>query len=277
MPILAASSGIVMPGCPCTKDRASAARVPLPLRRPARRLAGRPGFLRAGLAVAVLVLVRVAEPRGRPGPFLRRRANGALAAAGADPPRPLRALAAASRRVNSSTWGLSSLRRSVISRRFSSRKSGTISIPFTRCGCARSHIGFAGYLTLVLRWTLTVDPFQVSAQSLKCALRLPLGHSTDERAADDRAYGSQRRAEFVAVVKARAAILCREHVFASRARPRRAAALPQGKLVGTALDELPVNLEVDSTHVDLLVHRVAHAGRSLVSVHELAMNRHPLL
>src|ERR1700684_432263 len=98
MPIFAASSGMVIPGCPVTNASASAARVPLPLRRPARRgvelllllRAGRPGFLRPGgrpgflrpalagaAAVAVAVgaavsfafaLVRVTQPRGRPGP-----------------------------------------------------------------------------------------------------------------------------------------------------------------------------------------------------------------
>src|SRR5271165_4543823 len=114
MPILAASSGIVMPGCPCTNDSASAARVPLPLRRPARRLAGRPG-LRAGLAAAGLAALRVAEPRGRPGPLLRfGAAVGALAAAlEDDPPTPASAAAAASRRVNSATDGFSSFSRAV--------------------------------------------------------------------------------------------------------------------------------------------------------------------
>src|ERR1700735_992640 len=106
MPIFAASSGMVIPGCPVTNASASAARVPLPLRRPARRgvelllllvvlPAGRPGFLRAGgracflrpalagaVAVAVgaavsvaFALVRLTEPRGRPGP--RRRGAAA--------------------------------------------------------------------------------------------------------------------------------------------------------------------------------------------------------
>src|SRR5277367_6836715 len=134
MPILAASSGIVMPGCPCTKAYASAARVPLPLRRPARRFlpGGRPGFLRAGfvaVAVAAAARLRLTEPFGRPGP--RRRGLAVAVAAAFDPPTPSSAEAAASRRVYSSTRGFSSVSRSVISRRFSSRKSVTIQFLFT--------------------------------------------------------------------------------------------------------------------------------------------------
>src|ERR1700677_2001069 len=110
MPIFAASSGIVMPGCPATNDSACAERVPLPLRRPARRFVvvgaaaaaagagaaallvepgarptfvGRPTFWRpggrprfwAGAATAVAVFLRP-DPGGRP----RRR--GAAVAAG---------------------------------------------------------------------------------------------------------------------------------------------------------------------------------------------------
>src|ERR1700681_4697971 len=100
MPIFAASSGIVMPGCPWTNENAWSALVPLPLRRPARRRAfGRAGF-RVVFADAGAVRVRLTDPRGRPGP--RRR--GALVAAPAadDPPTPARAEAAASRRLNSS-------------------------------------------------------------------------------------------------------------------------------------------------------------------------------
>src|ERR1035437_6577118 len=121
MPIFAASSGIVIPGWPCTKAKASAARVPLPLRRPARRLAGRLAL--EGSFAAVLV-VRLAEPRGRPGP--RRPAAALPAARVDDPPTPSSAAAAASSRLYSSTSGLSSFRRSVISRCFSSRKSVTV-------------------------------------------------------------------------------------------------------------------------------------------------------
>jgi len=108
MPIFAASSGIVMPGCPRTSDSACVARLPPPLGRPPRVLGrptlpagrptffpdpggrltffplplGRPGFLRpttAGVASAVTAAVlaraalraRLPDPRGRPGPFLR--------------------------------------------------------------------------------------------------------------------------------------------------------------------------------------------------------------
>jgi hypothetical protein len=65
------------------------------------------------------------EPRGRPGPR-RRGVALALELAALDPPTPARAEAAASRRLYSSTAGFSSFSRSVISRRFSSRKSVTI-------------------------------------------------------------------------------------------------------------------------------------------------------
>src|ERR1700691_107687 len=105
----AASSGIVIPGCACTKDSACAARVPLPLRRPALRLvpprlAGAAGAACAGAAGAALA-VRVLELLGRPGPRrpVALRAAGAagaadLAAAGEDPPTPSSAEAAASSR-----------------------------------------------------------------------------------------------------------------------------------------------------------------------------------
>src|SRR3984893_18869663 len=107
MPIFAASSGIVMPGWPCTNERACAARVPLPLRRPARRRpGGRPGFfLRVAFAVAFVAFARVLEPRGRPGP--RRRV--VPPEDDDDPPTRDRAEAAASRRLCSSTAGFNSL------------------------------------------------------------------------------------------------------------------------------------------------------------------------
>src|SRR5436190_19349072 len=121
MPIFAASSGMVIPGWPCTKESACAARVPLPLRRPARLLpAGRPG-LRLAFVVVRVVLERLAEPLGRPGP--RRRV---VVTVEDEPRTPASAEAAASRRLYSSTAGLSSLSRLVISWRFSSRKSGTV-------------------------------------------------------------------------------------------------------------------------------------------------------
>src|SRR5271166_5122746 len=100
MPILAASSGMVMPGCPCTNERASAARVPLPLRRPARRLAGPPalpgalGAATADDAAAAPAAFLRALPRGRPGP--RRRVATALEPELEDvvPPTPASAAAA---------------------------------------------------------------------------------------------------------------------------------------------------------------------------------------
>src|SRR5271167_696187 len=100
MPIFAASSGIVMPGCPFTNASASAARVPLPLRRPARRFAGRPA-LRFGFAgAATVAVVRLTEPRGRPGPRRRGAVVAVAVAAVAAVPRTLaRAEAAAWRRV----------------------------------------------------------------------------------------------------------------------------------------------------------------------------------
>src|SRR5204862_1205937 len=122
MPIFAASSGMVIPGWPCTKESACAARVPLPLRRPARRLpGGRPG-LRLAFVVVRVALERLTEPFGRPG----RRRRVMVVALEAEPPTPASAEAAASRRLYSSTAGLSSLSRLVISWRFSSRKSGTV-------------------------------------------------------------------------------------------------------------------------------------------------------
>jgi hypothetical protein len=160
---------MVMPGCPCTNDSACAARVPLPLRRPARRFvgaaavpeaaavagaalvvlpAGRPTFLPFGrptflgrpggrprfLAGAVAAAF-LPDPGGRPGP--RRR--GAAAVAVDPPPIPSSAEAAASNRRYSSTSGPNSASRPVISRRFSSRKSVTIQSSFTRANVSVSH------------------------------------------------------------------------------------------------------------------------------------------
>ena len=91
-----------MPGCPCTKDSACAARVPLPLRRPARRLpGGRPGLRFAFVTVALLAAFTrvVFEPRGRPGP---RRRGGALAEADLFPSGSRRNHAAYRDRVD---WG----------------------------------------------------------------------------------------------------------------------------------------------------------------------------
>src|ERR1700689_836923 len=98
MPMRAASSGIVMPGCACTKESACAARVPLPLRRPALRrapprFAGAAGAAAAAAAAGAALAVLVLEPLGRPGPrrAVALRAAGAatdVLAAAADPPTP---------------------------------------------------------------------------------------------------------------------------------------------------------------------------------------------
>jgi len=84
----------------------------------------------AGEAAGVALLARLVLPRGRPG---RRRGvaagvvvvAAAAAAAGAGAPNFASAEAAASRRLCSSTSGLSSFSRSAICWRFSSRKSVT--------------------------------------------------------------------------------------------------------------------------------------------------------
>src|ERR1700728_1024537 len=127
MPSLLASSAIVIPGCAPMWVSASAPRLPVPLRRPGRRLAP---FLVAGLVaalVAVAVAVLFLEPRGRPGPL-----RLGLVAGGVDADAPFFAVgmpASASDTVcswpYSSTIGLSSASRSSISRRFSARKSVT--------------------------------------------------------------------------------------------------------------------------------------------------------
>src|SRR5487761_1441447 len=112
MPILAASSGIVMPGWPATNESAWAERVTLPLRRPARRrgaavvaaVAAAAVVAARGAAARRVVVLRVLEPRGRPGP---RRAGAAAALTGAGPPTPASAFAAASSRLYSSISGFS--------------------------------------------------------------------------------------------------------------------------------------------------------------------------
>jgi malate dehydrogenase len=105
-PIFCAISGIVIPGCSRTIFSASAARVPDPRGRPRRPLPDPPD----------------------PEPELRRR-RGAACRPPPPPPSsstPSSARWAASRRWNSSTSGRSSLRRALISRFFSSRKSAII-------------------------------------------------------------------------------------------------------------------------------------------------------
>ena len=143
-----------MPGCACTSDRASAARVPLPLGRPPRALGrpgGRPGFLRVALAGAlagvvaaaavaaavVALLALVAEPRGRPGRRRRRWWRGRpvtiavaveTASDATDPSASSSADAAAFNRSYSCAKGSTPSAVSKISWRFSSRKSATMHI-----------------------------------------------------------------------------------------------------------------------------------------------------
>src|SRR5439155_21756908 len=172
MPIFAASSGMVMPGWPCTNESACAARVPLPLRRPARRRpGGRPGLRRAlvVLVAAPAALARVPEPRGRPRP---RRRGVALAEPEPEPRTAASAEAAASRRLYSSTAALSSRIRSLISRRLSSRKSVTIH-PSSLVSCDRTHTYESSPYTNFLGRTF----LEVFAQSLECASGLALWHS----------------------------------------------------------------------------------------------------
>src|SRR5580692_258226 len=181
---------MVIPGCPCTNDRASAARVPLPLRLPARPFLGRPGlpaaFGAATVAVAVAAFLALPEPRGRPGPRRRGAATAAVTVLeDVDPPTPARAAAAASRRPYSSTRGLSSFSRLVISWRFSSRKSVTILILFTSVDAVfNSHHGSL-HLTLVL----FANRIQVCTKTFKRACCLSLWHAADQCAADERADG----------------------------------------------------------------------------------------
>src|SRR5450759_2532576 len=128
-------------------------------------------------------------------------------------------------------------------------------------------------LTLVL----FVDPLHVGTQSIKCAPGLPLGHATDERAADYRPHGAEWRTELVAIVKSSTTIVRLQGVFAACMRARRTATLPYGQLAGAAVDELPVNLEADPSHMDLLVHPVADTRRPRVGMKQLAVNGDPFL
>src|SRR5437588_1110498 len=135
-----------------------------------------------------------------------------------------------------------------------------------------SHIVLARLYTSLLGVFL----LEVSAQPLERALRLPLRHPADERTADNRTHGTERWTEFIAIVKPGATVLLAEPVLGTGTRPGGPAALPHGELAGTAIDELPVNLEVDSAHVYLLVHLVSHARSTLVGMHEPAVNRDPV-
>jgi hypothetical protein len=121
-----------------------------------------------------------------------------------------------------------------------------------------------------------VFPLEVRAKAIERSNCLSLRDATNERTADNRADGAERWVEFVSVVKPRATVLGGEAVLGLRTRARRSATLPYGQLVGTALDELPVNLDVDSTQVYLLVHLIADPQRTLVGVQEAAVNGDPI-
>src|SRR5580693_9077637 len=128
---------------------------------------------------------------------------------------------------------------------------------------------------LSLHLTLVVfgNPLQACTKTFKCAHRLALRHPADERPADERADRPEWRTELVAVVKAGAAVVRAQDVFAVRMRARRAASLPHGELARTAVDERPVNLQAHPAHVDPLIHRVPDAWRAVVGVQQLAVNR----
>src|SRR3979411_789400 len=101
------------------------------------------------------------------------------------------------------------------------------------------------------------------AKTVGRAGRLPLRHAWHQRPADNRSDRSQRRSEFIAVIEARAAVLGGEHVFGARPRARRTATLPHRQLAGAAVDEPPVNFEVHTAHVYLLIHLESHPRRTL--------------
>src|SRR5438876_8027760 len=101
----------------------------------------------------------------------------------------------------------------------------------------------------------------MSAKPLECASGLPLGHPTYQRTTDNRADRAERRMELVAIVESAGAILSGQDVFGAGARARRAPPLPNRELARTALGEPPVDFEVHTPHVQLLIHREADPGR----------------
>jgi hypothetical protein len=121
-----------------------------------------------------------------------------------------------------------------------------------------------------------VLPLEVSAETIKRPPGLPLRHASNERAADNRTDGTEGWSEFISIVKPGATVLGTEPVLGMGARACRAASLPDGELARTAVDELPVNLEIDSAKVYLLVHLVSHAWSTTVSVHEPTVNGDPV-
>src|SRR5665213_4555633 len=119
-------------------------------------------------------------------------------------------------------------------------------------------------LRLDLTLILFVYRLEVCTQSFKCAIGLTLGHAADERAAHYRANRPQWGTKFVAVVKTCSVALCLQRIFAVRFGASRSATLPDCEPAGLAVDQLPVNVEAHSAHVDLLIHPVALAWRTVV-------------
>jgi hypothetical protein len=117
---------------------------------------------------------------------------------------------------------------------------------------------------------------EVSAETIERPPGLPLRHPSNERAADNRADGTKGWTEFISIVKPGATVLGAEAVLGAGARARRAESLPDGELAWTALRELPVNLEVDSAKVYLLVHLVSDAWSTSVGMHESTVNGDPV-
>src|ERR1700730_496695 len=113
---------------------------------------------------------------------------------------------------------------------------------------------------------------KVSTKPIKRSFGLSLGHSSHQGTADYRTHWSQRRAEFVAIVKPCVVFLGLEYVLRSSTRPCRSTALPHGQLADATLDQSPVNLEVDASHVDLLIHLIADSRGALVGVQQPAVN-----
>src|ERR1019366_9928236 len=67
-----------------------------------------------------------------------------------------------------------------------------------------------------------------------------------------------------------------EHVFRAGMGPCGPGALPYGQLIRPALDEPPVNVKVDPSHVYPLAHLITDAWRTVVGVDEPAVNGDPV-
>src|SRR6185437_8667391 len=114
-------------------------------------------------------------------------------------------------------------------------------------------------------------------QALECAHRLPVRHAAHERTTCERPKRAQGCVELVAVVKARATIGRRlQHVLGAGVRAGRAASLPHGKLARDTLHQSPVNIDANSSQVDLLIHAIPHVCGIALAVAQLAVNRDPI-